>query len=262
MLLPAGAPILYASGGPRVLGCVENQRLLARQCSLGPSFSRVRSPGGGDEAAAATSPWNKSLRSRPRLVGVHSGADAGSVGVEFTGAGGLAVVSFLPDLGLSKVGVSFSVLLPSMVWASMKRCRGMVAGLVVVWLLVLSSFLAAAGWRCAQVQGRRSTGCVPGRWSSTVCCLCGSLQSLRAMVLLLAEVSLLFFPSSGGGLAVVGGRRRRWMVAVLSRIDLRDLVVIPSLCKVFSARCGHLSPLYLLSMVLYLYCRVYVLFLV
>ena len=55
VLLPAGAPVPHASGGPCGPGCVESPRLFARQCRLGLSSSRCVFPGGDDETGAAPS---------------------------------------------------------------------------------------------------------------------------------------------------------------------------------------------------------------
>ena len=263
MLPPAGTPIPSASDGLLGLGCVGDPRLHHRRCRLGPRLARVWFPGGDGEAAAASRPWNKSLRSCPRLVGVYSGAGKGFVRAGWTGAGGLAEVRSYPVLGLSKIGVGSSALLLCFVRASLERCRGIVDGLMVVGVLDLSGSRAAAGWCCAQVQGWSSMGCVPGRSSSTVCCICGSSQSLCAKVLLQPLMPLPFSFFSGEGLAAVGGGRRRRMMVLRSGKDLTDLVVIFSLSKVFSAKeCGQLSPVYLPSTFLYLYCLVFVFFLV
>ena len=143
MLLPAGAPVPHASGGPRGPGCVESPRLFARQCRLGPSSSRCVFPGGDDETGAAPSPWNKSLRSRLRLAGVYSDANEGFVRAEFTGAGGLAEVRFFLDLGFSDAGVCSSVFQPSMVGMSMERCRRTVVGIEDGRLVDLGFYLAA-----------------------------------------------------------------------------------------------------------------------
>jgi hypothetical protein len=112
--------------------------------------------------------------------------------------------------------------------------------------LVDLGFYLAVCWCCAQVHGRRS--------SSTVFCLCGSFQSIRAMVLLPTLVSLLWLPCSGVGLANVGGRRRQQQkVDVESTKDLWDLIVIFLLCKVFCVSwCVHLSSLYVSRVYLYL----------
>jgi len=154
-------------GVPRGSGCVESPRLFARQCRLGPSSSRCVFPGGDDETGAAPSPWNKSLRFRLCLAGVYSDANEGFVRAEFTGPGGLAEVRFFLDLGFSDVGVCSSVFQPSMVGMSMERCRRTVVGIEDGRLVDLGFYLAAC-WCCAQVHGRRSMGCVPGRSSSTV----------------------------------------------------------------------------------------------
>ena len=259
VLLPAGAPVPHASGGPRGPGCVESPRLFARQCRLGPSSSRCVFPGGDDETGAAPSPWNKSLRSRLRLAGIYSDANERFVRAEFTGAGGLAEVRFFLDLGFSDAGVCSSVFQPSMVGMSMERCRRTVVGIEDGRLVDLGFYLAAC-WCCAQVHGRRSMGCVPGRSSSTVFCLCVSFQSIRAMVLLPTLVSSLWLPCSGVGLANNGGRRRQQQkVDVESTKDLWDLIVIFLLCKVFCVSwCVHLSSLYVSRVYLYLVCLVYV----
>lgn len=91
-------------------------------------------------------------------------------------------------------------------------------------------------------------------------CLCGSFQSIRAMVLLPTLVSLLWLPCSGVGLANNGGRRRQQQkVDVKSTKDLWDLIVIFLLCKVFCVSwCVHLSSLYVSRVYLYLVCPVYV----
>ena len=80
VLLPARARFLFASGGPRGLGCGGDLCFLDRRCRVGPRLARLGFPGGDGEAAAAAQPWNKSLRPHPRFVGVHSGAGERSVG--------------------------------------------------------------------------------------------------------------------------------------------------------------------------------------
>lgn len=131
VLSPARPLISPASGGLLGLGCMGDPRLHRRRCRLGPRLARVWFPSGDGEAAAASRPWNKSLRSRPRLVGVYSGAGKGSVRAGLTGAGGLAEVRSYPVLVLSDVGVGSSTLLLCFVRASLERCRGIVDGLMV-----------------------------------------------------------------------------------------------------------------------------------
>ena len=168
----------------------------------------------------------------------------------------------LPVLGYSGVGVCSSTACPGMWKALMARCSRPAVGFVVVRLM--GSRVSIAGFRRrARAHGQRSMGCVPGRSTSTVCCICGSSQSLCAKVLLQPLMPLPFSFFSGEGLAAVGGGRRRRVMVLRSGKDLMDLVVIFSLSKVFSAKeCGQLSPVYLPSTFLYLYCLVFVFFLV
>jgi hypothetical protein len=89
-------------------------------------------------------------------------------------------------------------ILPSLVRLLVARCKRMVLGFVVGWWVVLCFFLVA-GRQLVQGHDQRSTGCVPGRCPFSVKINCGSNQSLRAMVLLLAMVLIVFFLFAGGG---------------------------------------------------------------
>jgi len=254
---PAGAPIPSASGGLLGLGCVGDPRLLAQRCTVHPSLSRFRFSGGVDEAAVAAALWNKSFWSRPRLGGVTSGAGEGPVKAESDGAAGLAAARSRLLLGDSDVGVPSSMLLPGLVLVLVLLYRGMVLGFEDVWWVDWHlGFGACQRW--VPVLGRSNLGCVPGRCASSVRSCCGLCQSLCAMKLFPALVSLLFVSFSGGGLPTDGARRRRRLESGASTKGPLGVFVIFLLLRDLRARFGGLpSLLYASSRSLYLYCLLY-----
>ena len=232
VLPPARARFLFASGGPRGLGCGGNLRFLDRRCRVGPRLARLGFPGGVGEAAAAAQPWNKSLRPHPRFVGVYSGAGERSVGEELASSGVFARVVSSPDLRSSCVGVLPAMVQPGLDWSSPGSCSGIAKGFVVVeWMesLLLLAVRRQKEW----FHGLRCSGCVPSRHAFFVASLCGSSQRLCAMDLLLALGVLLFF--FGLGVRRGRGERRRWRRTAVpaSTRDPRDSIVIFFSFRVF-----------------------------
>lgn len=180
--------------------------------------------------------WNKSLWLRPRFCGASSGTGEKLVRAGSDGAGCLVAARLPPALGDSDVGVGFPVFQRGTLRASVKRCRMMAAGLVVERWVELCFFLSVRRRR-AQIHGQKSTGCVPGRWSSIASFLCGSIKSLRAMVFLLAWASSLSSPFPDGGAAVDEGGRVRRLKTADGRCtkDPWTLIVIFFLGRIFSA---------------------------
>jgi hypothetical protein len=133
----------------------------------------------------------------------------------------------------SRIGGCCSPPLSGMVWVLVARCRVVAVGLVAVWWVDLCFFLASCR-RCGQVHSERSTGCVPGRCFSFVCSFCGSIQSLCAMVLLLA---LAFLPSSSYSDVGLGDDGdERWAMAAASTKDSKDLFVFSLFSGVYCVR--------------------------
>jgi len=156
--------------------------------SLCPSFSRVSCPGGGDEAGAASSFWNKSLLPLPRCGGADPGASVRYVRVCFSRSSALG-------LGRECTGASrcLPVLLPPVaaVEATLfSEGKGPAAGSVVSRSGGLGFFFVGLRWRTL-VPDLGRAGCVPGRWYtgdaflfSGTGLLCGSCRSQGEMVLL------------------------------------------------------------------------------
>lgn len=172
---PARLLVPFAAGGPLGLGCEGDQRVYARRCRLCPSVSRLEFPGSAGEAAAVVQPWNKSLRSCPRFIGVCSGAGEGAVRVELADLRDLADARFFSNLGGSAVGCCSSALSSGTIRVSSGWCRLAAGALVVVWWVDLCFFFVARR-RCVQVYGQRGVGCVPGRCSYMVILFRGSLS--------------------------------------------------------------------------------------
>jgi len=156
--------------------------------SLGPSFSRVSCPDGGDEAGAAASFWNKSLLSLPRCGGADPGASARYVRVCFSRSSALG-------LGRECTGASrcLPVLLPPVAAAEatlFSEGEGPAAGSVASRSWGLGFFFIGLRWRTLVPDLERAR-CVLSLWYtgdaflfSGTDLLCGSCRSQGEMVLL------------------------------------------------------------------------------
>lgn len=193
---------------------------------LGPSFSRLECPGGNGEAGGVPlSPWNKSLRPRPRFVGACSGTGERSVRVVATGSGALA--SFP---GGSCTGVlscrPVPWLDPVVATAWCRVYKGAAGGFLVWWRVELLCFLAALRQherlqdqvymhgvypRPMHFHGLFDPVCSIPSFGMGGCC--GSLQSLCAMVLSLIRVCVCyhrFLPAISSAETVSGVRLCRF----------------------------------------------------
>ena len=252
VLPPADSPFPSASDGLVGLGGEGNVRIPTRRCRLGFLRFRIWSSRRARVVEAARQPWNKVLRPSFHLVVTRSGAGDGLVGFVLVGFGA-------PDLDEPCTRVCCRQAWPA-------ALREVTSGEAVRFADVRFDGLVLPSpvlWQDCQVKAQVSAGRVPGRWPFTVFFpsmagfVCGSCQSLCAMVLSWAcGWRLLFVFSSGAWLG--GGFRRLTATPVVAEA-LRDLIVIFwfvwGLCEVWL---GQLSPLYPLRMTVSEYAFLYV----
>ena len=224
-------------------------RIPTRRCRLGFLRFRIWSSRRARVVEAARQPWNKVLRPSFHLVVTRSGAGDGLVGFVLVGFGA-------PDLDEPCTGVccrqAWPAALREVTSGEAVRC----ADVRFDGLVLPSPVL----WQDCQVKAQVSAGRVPGRWPFTVFFpsmagfVCGSCQSLCAMVLLLILASLR--SSIFGGAATGEEERRRTAARRCPEVPL-DCSVIDLFVRVFCAKTGgQLCYLYRSRTFLYLYCAV------